>query len=238
MNFEQHQQSKVTQQIIEKTRVFGASLAGLAAINSLRENPTHKTYPDLFIPPDVKAVLVFALVHQESAPVLDWWDGSGGTPGNRKLIRIARKLNRWLTQDLQARVYLLPYQVEKGGIFLKDAAVLAGLGVLGSNNLLITPQFGPRVRLRALFLDLEPAAAVEPDFFPCDGCAKPCFQACPQGAFDTGSYNKSACQKQMSQDEAQAARDQGKTSDSSSGICIKYCRACELSCPQGSSCIL
>jgi len=40
----------------------------------------------------------------------------------------------------------LPYRVEQGGILLKDAAVLAGLGVTGKNNLVITPQLaGPCV---------------------------------------------------------------------------------------------
>ncbi|MBC8492582.1 MAG: hypothetical protein H8D43_02260 [Chloroflexi bacterium] len=33
-----------------------------------------------------------------------------------------------------------PYRVEQGRILLKDAAVLAGLGVMGKNNLVITPQ--------------------------------------------------------------------------------------------------
>jgi epoxyqueuosine reductase len=37
----------------------------------------------------------------------------------------------------------LPYKVEEGGMFLKDAATLAGLGIIGKNNLLITPEFEP-----------------------------------------------------------------------------------------------
>jgi epoxyqueuosine reductase len=37
----------------------------------------------------------------------------------------------------------LQYKVEEAGMFLKDAATLAGLGIIGKNNLLITPEFEP-----------------------------------------------------------------------------------------------
>jgi len=100
-------------------------------------------------------VLVLALVHDEGESELDWWDGERGTPGNRRLESIAKSLRQWLKEDLNSDAHLLPYHVEKGGIFLKDAAVLAGLGTIGMNNLLITPEFGPRVRLRALLLDVK-----------------------------------------------------------------------------------
>jgi len=36
------------------------------------------------------------------------------------------------------------------GLYLKDAAALAGIGPIGKNNLLITKTFGSQVRLRAL----------------------------------------------------------------------------------------
>jgi len=37
----------------------------------------------------------------------------------------------------------------------RHAAVLAGLGVLGLNNLLITPKYGPRVRINSVITDAE-----------------------------------------------------------------------------------
>ena len=93
-----------------------------------------------------------------------------------------------LAETFEIAAQPLPYHVEKGGIFLKDAAMLAGLGIIGANNLLITPQFGPRVRLRALFLDCELAAPTGPlNFSPCDGCNQPCWEACPQQAFVSGT---------------------------------------------------
>ncbi len=41
-----------------------------------------------------------------------------------------------------------------GGIYLKGAACLAGIGVMGRNNLVIVPGYGPGVRFRAIRVDL------------------------------------------------------------------------------------
>lgn len=178
-------------------------------------------------------MLVLALVHDEAEPELDWWDGKRGTPGNRRLESIANNLRQWLKEDLSSDAHLLPYHVEKGGIFLKDAAVLAGLGTIGMNNLLITPEFGPRVRLRALLLDAELAPAGRLDFAPCAGCHMPCRSACPQEAFKDGTYSRALCNEQMKRDEANAVVvGEGQKKDLPSKY-IKYCRACELACPVG-----
>jgi len=122
----------------------------------------------------------------------------------------------------------LAYQVYEGGIFLKDAAALAGLGTIGKNNLLITPEFGSRVRLRALMIDadVEPTGSI--DFAPCETCDMPCMRSCPQGAFQSGSYDRSLCNEQMEQDKENGVL--SKEADSAD-ILIKYCRICEFVCP-------
>jgi epoxyqueuosine reductase len=142
-------------------------------------------------------------------------------------------LRQWLKEDLNSNAHLLPYHVEKGGIFLKDAAVLAGLGTIGMNNLLITPEFGPRVRLRALLLDaeLEPAGPI--DFAPCAGCAIPCRSVCPQKAFKDGAYSRALCNEQMKRDEANVVIGEEKQEKDLPSRYIRYCRACELACPVG-----
>jgi epoxyqueuosine reductase len=119
--------------------------------------------------------------------------------------------------------------LEEGGVLLKDASVLAGLGVIGKNNMLLTPQHGPRVRLRAMFLDvaLEPTGPT--DFNPCGECSAPCFDACPQQAFRSGRYERKYCQIQMRKDEDNPHY----YNDRPEGIHVRYCRACELACPVG-----
>ena len=45
----------------------------------------------------------------------------------------------WLEKDLSVTTYRPPYFIESGGIVLKDSAVMAGLGCVGKNNLVVTP---------------------------------------------------------------------------------------------------
>lgn len=68
----------------------------------------------------------------------------------------------------------------------RHAAEAAGLGVLGWHGLLLTPQYGPRVRLAAVATDspLEPALLAEMED-PCVKCRGACVRACPAGAIST-----------------------------------------------------
>ena len=224
-------QSDITVPIIERAKSLGASLVGIASVASLQNSPSYQTTGLGIWPPETKSVLVLALVHPESEPKLDWWGVQGGTAGNRQLQLISNNLKRYLAETFEIAVQDLSYYVEKGGVFLKDAAVLAGLGTIGLNNLLITPEFGPRVRLRALFLDRELAQTEPLDFSPCDTCSRPCWGACPQQAFVSGTYHKPSCQKQMYVDEANRV---SLENEQLAGLSlIKYCRTCELMCPAG-----
>lgn len=67
-------------------------------------------------------------------------------------------------------------------------AIDAGLGQLGRNGLLITPWFGPRVRIAKVFTDL-PLKPDQPIDFGvtefCDNC-KRCAEACEAGAISSG----------------------------------------------------
>jgi epoxyqueuosine reductase len=152
-------------------------------------------------------------------------------------------------ETFDIKTHKLPYHVEKGGIFLKDSAVMAGLGCIGKNNLLVTPEFGPRIRLRAMILEeeVEPTGPVQ--FDPCDGCKEPCRHACPQNAYNdvvfssvemgmltlpgrNGCFSRTICSVQMEKDinEAEILPTE---STNATGKRIKYCRRCELACPVG-----
>jgi len=213
--------------VVAKALALGASSAGIADVKALRGSPSQKAAAIVRWPADAESAIVMALEHPPDRPLLDWWDGrSGQTPGNRRLIQIGKALVQWLKKEHRIDARGVPYQIHKGGIFAKDAAVLAGLGIIGRNNLLITPAFGPRVRLRAVLLTVKLVPSAPLDFAPCRLCAAPCLSICPQNAFQSGIYESDLCNVQMRLDEA--ARRLGKDRGLAS---IRYCRACELACP-------
>ena len=218
--------------IVAQAKSSGASLAGITSIRSLKNSPSHRVHGKPVWPQEAKSVLILGLHHKETEPELDWWDGNKGSPGNRRLINVAKSLIEWLKKEFNLNAHDLPYHVEKGGIFLKDAAVLAGLGTIGMNNLLITPEFGPRVRFRALVVDVGLESTSPIDFAPCESCDMHCRQVCPQKAFRSGSYSRMLCNEQMEIDRATRVIVKEEKKDLPSEY-IKYCRACELACPVG-----
>jgi len=190
---------------------MGAEIAGVASVESLKESPSHRIYRKIGMnleahwqdakdevklnevawPADAVSAVVIGVPHNAKEPEFDWYDGKG-TPGNRILVRINKKLSEWIEKTFPVKTYKLPYFVEKGGIFLKDAAVMAGLGCIGKNNLVITPGYGPRIRFRALLLDREAEATGPLEFNPCEDCKQPCRKACPIRAFQNTVYSADA----------------------------------------------
>jgi epoxyqueuosine reductase len=220
----------IYQEIIEKAKDLGASLAGFAGIDALEASPSCRALGWKSLLENTRSILVLALVHPQDKPELDWWGVKGGTSGNQKMQEFSESLSNWIKRSHGIGSEVLGYAVDPGGTFLKDAAALAGLGVIGRNNLLITPEYGPGLRLRAIALDAEPAGAGKGLFSPCDGCSTPCWEACPQDAFADGHYNRAACSLQMKEDESNKQRVGNAGGET---VEIRYCRACELACPVG-----
>lgn len=257
--------------IIEKAGEFGACAAGIADVEAIKRSPSHIVYGkigdyqtvgnregriragDVVWPENARSAIITAVSHPEQKPELDWWieEYDGGTPGNQKLITIHEKLAGWLDAEYGIKTIKLPYHIESGGILLKDAAVLAGLGCMGKNNMLVTPKFGPRVRLRAMLTEGALPASGPLDFDPCEDCDMPCRKACPRKAFKarihsqkdlgtdqlparSGVFSRFLCNRQMKLDETngKAIKIEGQDIPKRR---ISYCRLCEFSCPVGQS---
>ena len=233
--------------IVEKAKALGASVAGIASVDDLKasnsyaiydKKPFYEEYQGVKWNADHKSVLVWALSHPASDPVLDWWSMKvpGFTPGNGIMRMQSKKLRIWMGVELGIKALSLPYQIEYGGAFLKDAAHLAGLGVIGKNNLLVTPEYGTRVRLRAIFMEaaLKPTGPI--DFDPCRGCHKPCHKACPRDAFRSGSFERPYCKEENDQRDADAEMIDGAIMGIQEASRVsKPCRYCEFACPVAQS---
>jgi len=82
----------------------------------------------------------------------------------------------------------------RGILSLKHSAVLAGLGCLGKNTLLINKDFGNRLWLGAVVTELE----LEPDEIAKNLCPKNCricLDACPQKALDGITIIQKKCRE-------------------------------------------
>lgn len=101
----------------------------------------------------------------------------------------------------------------------RHAAMLAGLGTFGVNNMLLTPKYGPRVRFGSIFT----AAQIKPDQMLtedlCIRCMR-CVTECPTKSireedYPSGLTDKMSCASYSSR--------LNKRGISPCGICIKVC---------------
>ena len=111
----------------------------------------------------------------------------------------------------------------------KLAAHLAGLGWIGKSCLLITPEFGPRVRWASVLTD-APLAAGRPMEERCGQCRQ-CVDACPVQAFT--NQNFCADEPREARYDALKCRDYLHRHDHAPGVEIAICGQCVYSCPHG-----
>ena len=236
----------LTREIITQAESFPGIRAGITRLEDVLKSPSYQavtagsgsmaqlnTIRTVNYPEKARSVLVLGLAHPENDLRLDWWE-RGDTWGNRRLRELSELLKKWLKKKYGLDSQPIPYHVERGGLFLKDAAVMSGLGIIGQNNLLLHPEWGPRIRLRAMLIegDLQPTGMIE-GFYPCETCGRICQKACPMKAFPNGNYNRSMCIRQMNIDEENTVPDGEINENEKRNLVTKYCRACELACPVG-----
>lgn len=103
---------------------------------------------------------------------------------NRALYSLARTLRAegYRTLPLPSLGTPVDARFQRGILSFKHAAAQAGLGRLGWNSLLITRQFGPRVRLACLLTDAPLPPTRGEGYDPCGACSGACLASCPAEA--------------------------------------------------------
>jgi epoxyqueuosine reductase len=114
----------------------------------------------------------------------------------------------------------------------KMVATRAGLGWIGKTDLLISPKFGPRLRLVSILINMELAGKTEPiDKSRCGKCAV-CVKQCPAGA-----ANGKLWDVQVTRDEffnAEKCRDKcAELCRQKLNIDRRICGICIAVCPIG-----
>ncbi len=197
----------LTKVIKSKAKSLGADLVGVCSIESM--GLSQEQLSELY--PGVESVIVLAYRHSAGALEASETMRNAGslfvdskyTRLNRydvlhvyhSLDRIAHDLVRFIEDNGFASVAVsgwLPVDWGEGkrGLVadfdLRKAAIEAGLGNMGKNNILITKEYGPRIRLGGVLTSakLEQDKKIKDD--PCiPGCTM-CMESCPGHAIKEG----------------------------------------------------
>lgn len=113
---------------------------------------------------------------------------------------------------------IVDWKAQKAHLSHKRVASLAGLGWIGRNNLLVTPQYGAQVRLVTILTDLKVPEG-RPLEFGCGDCFA-CLSVCPVNAIkeDPKHFDYMACYNKLDE-----FRRRNLVGQHICGICVKAC---------------
>ena len=220
--------------VMRKCAGLDIPLVGFAPADRWDEPLFEPWVPEAFRPraifPETKTVIVIGLPVSlpvlESAPSI-WYHELYRTVNillDQGGYRIAAALTAeshpsvWIPRDGYGSISVL---VEKPVAFFshRHAAFLAGLGNFGTNNMLLTPEFGPRVRFTSILTtaEIEPDPLLEKPL--CIRCQR-CVEACPVHALNGEEYPAGLTDKKTCAIRSAALV---KRFIAPCGICIKVC---------------
>jgi epoxyqueuosine reductase len=217
---------KLTLETKEFARHHGADLVKIASASVLNNKAPVGHRPQDYLP-DAKSVVVIAM--RMFDPALD------GLPDKRPLYTenfhftseelniCANKIGRFLLKEgfqsqpiFYTRLYVKPSEREEepdlnspslfDEMSFKHAAVESGMGKFGLNRLLLTPEYGPRVRLLMVLTSAELLTdkKIERELCIPEECGYRCVTACPPHALKRNwsvemgdQLDKIACHKYM-----------------------------------------
>lgn len=212
---------------------LGADLFGVASVDDLNDAPLGHRPTDIL--PNAKSVIVLGMKMLDTqtdilptdgdffevSPRQGMFKGHSGFV-SQELDRIGYATSRFLEKKnfkayhQMASTGGVDERYLMGLLSLKHMAVQAGLGVFGRHSLLITPQYGPRVRLTAIVTDAELQADTPIDKDYCKDCGNLCISSCPVNALEKPGHNSPYEINKFACSQYQSTRP-------TCGICLKVC---------------
>lgn len=226
--------AKLRQAIQRKCTHLDIPMMGVASADRWSKAPFRPRIPEEFHPrsifPEVNSVIVIGL--PISLPILEtspsiYYHELYQT-ANYLLDQYAYRLSIYLTEKGHPSIYV-PRDGYGHISLLKDnptaffshrhAAYLAGLGTFGVSNMILTKEYGPRVRFTSIFTTADlPSDAIQEDNL-CTRCMR-CVHICPSRALVKKDYPEGLAKKEVC-----AIYNEGlsKRYISPCGLCIKVC---------------
>ncbi|MHC1585829.1 MAG: 4Fe-4S binding protein [Candidatus Syntropharchaeia archaeon] len=195
------------EELIEYAKSIGADKIGVADASLIRNPPQQKDFdPENIVPGATCAISILLAIPPEALDLDDEDDNIfcasfGGTyvALQREINSIGERLVKFLEEKGYTAKYLgqeVPFEEgpQIGGLhhpyLHKTIAQIAGLGEEGVINMLVTPEFGPRVMIASIITN----APLEPDGAVLVGkvCKKEeclrCVEICPTSAISDENY--------------------------------------------------
>lgn len=206
------------QAIKDKARALGADLVGIAdstLMNANPPNPADPRRPSDISDYDAGRVIVLAKRYSSGSSRMTRWDERHKYYNDElaltKLEEISLDLVYWLEDQGYPALIVPPTHVDPWRyknepaehlttlLSLNHAAVEAGLGTLGLNLQLLTPEYGPRVILTAVLCSAPVAADKRIEAALCKGpeCGR-CLKSCPGDVIQHWDRDWSACDRYRS----------------------------------------
>jgi len=183
------------EKVQQKAHEMGMELVGVTDLSRLKNAPKRFHATDYL--PSARAVIVVGC-HFPEGSVENWektpssYQYYGYALINKELGRACFHISKLVEQEGYKCFPIVPTghskdmdsKAQMGEFSHRHAAVAAGLGAFGYNRLVITPQFGNRVRFCSIITEAPLTPDPMYDGPPlCDRCKK-CIKACPGNCFD------------------------------------------------------
>jgi epoxyqueuosine reductase len=183
----------------------GADLCGIAPVSRFKEAPTGFHPRDLYS--DCESVVVFAAHFPLST--LKTRSPSPYTFMRNRMVEKLDEISYALCEAMENNGLeaipipsASPYDYwdsdnreGRGILSLKHAGVLAGLGVMGRNTLLVNEIYGNMIWLGAVLLHISLEPDQVADYEVCKSTCKICLEACPWNALDGTTINQRLCRE-------------------------------------------
>lgn len=207
---------------------LGADVCGIANIDRFSDAPQGFSPNDIY--DDCRSVIVFGIALPKGITKVDPRIVYGHFNSNSCFYvdEVSFKAAKMIEDAFNCFAITLPcdspydfwHEDNKEGrglISMKHAAVLAGIGTLGKNTLLLNKKFGNLLTIGAVLTNLDLESDELSENMCINGCNK-CIDQCPAGAIKEGSVNQKLCRNNT--------YDQNKR-----GFDVTKCNICRIVCP-------